>query len=175
MIESLYYKGLYQAAAGAFEKAAAAADELKEAMDKSPAEENPRQYYSLLGRIEHLKGNYAKAADFFEKIETELETNINHSLIGIDDFAAEAFYMAGRLEEARERYDGMLALTVGRLFGGHLHTKSHYMLGKICERQGDKTKAIENYKKFLDLWKDADPGFAEVDDAKTRIAELKKQ
>jgi len=34
------------------------------------------------------------------------------------------------------------------------------MLGKIYEQQADPTKAIEHYEKFLDLWKDADPGIA---------------
>ncbi len=34
-------------------------------------------------------------------------------------------------------------------------------------------KAIEHYKKLLELWKDADPGISEVEDAKKRVAGLK--
>jgi len=47
------------------------------------------------------------------------------------------------------------------------------MLGKIHEQMGDTAKAIEHYEKFLTLWKDADPGFPEVEEARKRLAGLK--
>jgi len=40
---------------------------------------------------------------------------------------------------------------------------------------GQKAKAIERYEKFLNLWKDADSGIAEIEDAKKRVAGLNSQ
>ncbi|NOR21877.1 MAG: hypothetical protein GQ476_04225 [Candidatus Aminicenantes bacterium] len=39
----------------------------------------------------------------------------------------------------------------------------------------NETKAIEHYEIFLDLWKDADPGIAEVADAREKLTGLKSQ
>jgi len=49
------------------------------------------------------------------------------------------------------------------------------MPGKIFEKKGWRDKAIEHYEKFLELWKDADPGMPEIEDAKERLAGLKNQ
>ena len=41
-------------------------------------------------------------------------------------------------------------------------------------QKGYLPEAIEHYEKFIDLWKDANPGIAEVEDTKQRLAGLKK-
>ena len=53
------------------------------------------------------------------------------------------------------------------------YPKSLYLLGKIYEKKGDQKVAIENYEKFLDLWKAADKDLPELIDAKARLANLK--
>ena len=88
---------------------------------------------------------------------------------------ASAYYKSGNLERAKKEYERILSLTSGRIRFGDNYARSFYMLGKICEQQGNKDKAIENYERFLELWKDANPGFAEIEDAKKRLVALKSQ
>jgi len=41
------------------------------------------------------------------------------------------------------------------------------------KRKWWKGKAIEHYEKFLSIWKDADPGIPEVEDARKSLAGLR--
>jgi len=51
--------------------------------------------------------------------------------------------------------------------------KAHYWLGVAYEQQGEKQKAIAEYEKFLEIWKEADFKSSELDDARARLAKLK--
>jgi len=55
-----------------------------------------------------------------------------------------------------------------------IYPRSFNLLGKIYEKKGDTQLAIQNYEKFLDLWKNADEDLPDLIDAKKRLAKLKE-
>jgi tetratricopeptide (TPR) repeat protein len=72
------------------------------------------------------------------------------------------------LETAINRYDYNLSTAP------ICAVKAHYLLGQAYEQSGWKNKAIEQHEEFLEIWKDADPGIAEIEDARQRLARLKE-
>jgi serine/threonine protein kinase/Flp pilus assembly protein TadD len=50
--------------------------------------------------------------------------------------------------------------------------KAYYWLGIAYEKQGNKEKAIAEFKKFIEIWKDADFTSPELKDAKVQIQKL---
>ncbi len=75
----------------------------------------------------------------------------------------------GKFQQVSNFNDGLIAKFFSRkVFSILLRGKPHE------PGTGAKGKAVDNYNKFLDLWKDADPGIAEVEDAKKRLAGLRE-
>jgi tetratricopeptide (TPR) repeat protein len=153
-----------------------AADELKDSLDQSSYKKEIRLYYHLMGQVEMEKSDFPKAIEYFEKAVSLLpgQFSIFEELHAqYMDSLAMAYFQAGEMEKAGAEYEKILSLTTGRFYFGDIYAKSFYMLGKIAERQGDMSKAVERYTQFLDLWKDADPGIPEVEDATKRLKGLR--
>jgi tetratricopeptide (TPR) repeat protein len=170
----LYLKGLTYLELKNVPEAEKAAEELKAVNAKGMKKDvDIRIYDHLMGRIEIGKKNYDTAVGYLKKAVDSLPYGPLETDASYIDSLALAYFKAGDLEKAQSQYERVTALTTGRTDFGDIYARSFYMLGRIFEQKGDKVKARENYRKFLDLWKDADPGLPEVEDAKKRLAGLK--
>lgn len=171
----LHYKGLAYLEMDSVDEAQKTADELRMLIEEGMMKKHIRFYLHLLGRIELKKDNIPEAIEYFKEAISYMPSQYtfasNSNAIFLDSLA-NAYYKADDFERAQEGYERIASLTVDRINYGDIYAKSFYMLGKIFEQKGWRGKAIENYEKFLDLWKDADPGIAEVEDARKRLAVL---
>jgi len=61
-----------------------------------------------------------------------------------------------------------------RLFHGLENIKMHFYLGRAYEESRWYDKAAEQYRVFIDTWKDADHGFPELADARERLKRLQE-
>ncbi len=172
--DELFFKGRFQAEMKSFDEARKTAEELKSLIEKGINTKELRWYEYILGLIEFGKRNFRQAADLFSKAcgRLDFESEWNPEQASFFDNLARALYESGDLDKARKTYERITLLTSGRWMDGDLYAKAFYMLGIIAEQQGDKPRAREKFRKFLDLWKDADPGLPEVEDAKIRLAKL---
>jgi tetratricopeptide (TPR) repeat protein len=172
---SLHAKGLAFLKMKNIDEAQRIADGLKKVIEEGLNEDIMRLYHHLAGCIELEKENFSLAKEQFEKaISLDPYGPLARDAIFLNSLA-KTYFQTGDLEKAIREYGLIVNLTTGRREAGDIYAKSFYMLGKIHEQQGDTAKAIEHYEKFLSLWKDADPGIAEMEDAKKRLAGLKIQ
>jgi len=147
--------------------------EIKTASRKGARRIALRRYYHLLGQREVKRGNLAEAIAHFEKALSLQPLQYPYSDNDLHRYyfsLAGAYEQAGNLEKARATYEQLIRLN--KIEFGDMYARSYCRLGQIHERLGERAKAIEDYRKFLDLWKDADPIFSEVPDARLRLASL---
>ena len=122
-----------------------------------------------------LKGEIALAQQQFEEALNSFGMAANLGGKQLEDSFALAYLKSGNLDKSIEKYQEFLRASVLGGEGQELWVLAHYQLGKLYERKGESAQAAKYYERFLEIWKDADPGFREVEDAKKRLANLKSQ
>jgi tetratricopeptide (TPR) repeat protein/predicted Ser/Thr protein kinase len=122
-----------------------------------------------LGVLERARGNHDQAIIYMTKaLEAEAEPYFH-----LRSILAETYMGVGKLGEAADLFEAALSrYGAGRPLAPIRAAKAYYWLGLAYEQSGWSAKAIEQYETFLEIWKDADPGIAEVEDARQRLAEL---
>ena len=176
---TLFFKGLVQLGTGSIAESAQTADELRALIDEGMNKKEMRLYHYLRGMIELQKKNYSQAIEYFREASLllpqpgELGPYTNDQAT-FTETLAQAYYSAGDLDYAQREFEKIAGFSTGILYYGHIYARSLYTLGSIYEERGWKEKARDSFQKFLDLWKDADPGLAEVADARKRLESLGK-
>jgi tetratricopeptide (TPR) repeat protein/TolB-like protein len=167
----LLNQGLAYLKMNSIRRAQDVAAKLKASVETAPNKKLLRYDHYLSGMIELEKKNHARAIDLFKMGLPLLNADAAERLLFADAMGT-AFYESGDLNGARLEYEKIVSLKVGRFDHGDIYARSYYRLGIIAEQQGKRAEAAEHYRKFLELWKNADHGRPEVEDARKRLTAL---
>lgn len=170
--DPIYFRDFYiyiLVQSGNLKKAEEVAKSLKADIEKRDVQKM-YSYWFVASLIEKVKNNKKASVDYLEKAVQKLprfDFTVNY-------FLAQAYLETGRLDEAVVGLEKLLnRYDEERPYNSIRAVKAHYFLAQAYEKSGWKQKAIEKYQEFLDIWKEADPGVTEIDDAKQRLAKLK--
>ena len=148
---------------------AAKARETAELLRKHLEQEKrpPDPYWFSLGYIEWAAGNFRKAVESYDRVTWTVDDPY------FQYWRGRAYLDAGQIEKAVVQFERILSI-YGSLnaFFAYWSVRTHYYLGRAYEQSQWYEKAAQQYQTFLDYWDQADPGIAEVADARARLARL---
>jgi serine/threonine protein kinase/tetratricopeptide (TPR) repeat protein len=173
-----FYHGLLDLKQGHINSAKSRLAEMRSLLPKSKTGKD-YDYDTLRGEILLAEGKPQEAISILQKAPPKILISLSYSpymivynLPFLKDTLARAYEQSGETDKAIAEYERLTTLGQRAREPFLIHPKYYFRLAKLYEKKGTKIKARENFERFLDLWKDADPGLPEVEDAKKQLAAL---
>jgi serine/threonine protein kinase/predicted Zn-dependent protease len=174
-----FFYGLLDLKQGRIDSAKSRLAEMRSLLPKAIMDKD-FDYNYLRGEILLAEGKSQEAISVLEKAPPKILFSLSgsaplviYNFPFLKDALARAYEQSGEMDKAIAEYERLSDFGSRNKEPFLVHPKYHYFLAKLYEKKGMKIKARENFERFLDLWKDADPGLPEVEDAKSRLAGLK--
>jgi tetratricopeptide (TPR) repeat protein len=174
---ALHLQGLIYLKMKKIDEAKKTAVRLEQLIEKTENKKHKRHYYHLIGMIALESNKVSESILNFIEAFSLLPSQVydlQNQAFYIDSLAS-AYYKTGDIEEAKNYYERIVSLTWGLVKYGNIYARSFYWLGKIYQEMGLADDAVEHYKKFLSLWKEADSGHEETADAKKQLVVLRNE
>jgi tetratricopeptide (TPR) repeat protein len=174
--KSLWNKGLTYLEMGSIKKARETVDQLRSLIETGVNPKKIRYYHHLQAAIFLEEKEFFQAVASFNKALSRLPQYWELRIVFLYSLG-NMFLQKGDIEKARETFETIVSSKgMTRIHNSVLISRSIYTLGKIYQEKGWKGKAIENYNKFIELWKTCDPQFQSlVEDARKRVNRLEKE
>ncbi len=151
------------------------ADKIRDLVESKNYDELYMDYHHLLlaeSYVAQIKPQ--EAMDLLNRCTVATKLHNPHFMIA----EASSYALRGAWNDAIYDYIKFANNVEARYYGGDFfyyfleRSKTDYYIAQIYEQQGNREKAIEHYQKFLEIMKNADPGIAEVEDARKGLAGL---
>jgi len=168
--------GVASARTGKLDRARDRLEQQKKVYDRRQSYEN-WWYHALEAEIALAAGDPAAAETAYAAGEPPIKMwfGLNQPLVSIlsntpsRDGLARVKAARGDPAAAIEIYRRLLTVDISQKWTAVLEPRYVLQLGRLLERTGDKAGARQQYQRFLDLWKSADPALPELREAKARL------
>ena len=163
-LEAYWILGLVDIKKRALDSAELILEKMEDILSASRTFHLKELFHHLNGKVYLERGRFALAVDEFQQalnLGPKDQAYFRDALAG-------AYDKSGNLDKAREAYHKVFEFNPN-------YAHSHYMLAQVYEQKNMRRKAIQEYEKFLVIWKDADEGIPLFKDAKDKLANLKSK
>ena len=177
-IYGLFVDGVALARGARLTEAGRRLDELRQVYDAKRPHET-WWFHALDAEIALASGDLARAGQAYAAGEPRQKMLASHSLIMLTMMFNDLSFADGPARLAKARGDVAVAISLYRpLIAPDIGNKWTLMLdpryvlelARLYERHGDVPTAREHYRRFLELWKNADPGQSEVTEAQRKAS-----
>ena len=131
---------------------------------------NEPEFRSHIRRFYHLNGEILLLLNRPEDAAINFQATLkiyDHPLYR--ESMARAKWQAGDLEGAIAEMERLVALTDPRLDIPIHYVKAHYQLGQLYEQQGDRDRALDWYRRFMQFWGSSDMDLEEIREARSKL------